>query len=208
MSDLKSRGFAGVGTLENNRNIKALQNIGNKVTMGLGDPRQSEGDIGDITVRQISGVGLRCYIKTNSGWYDINTLTGAVRTEWTLMRLSNSWAHYSATYNEPSYFKDENGFVHLRGGIGSGSSASAVITTLPRGFRPSGTTIIAAARATARSSVKITLNGEVNFSNGGNTTLSFLDGVSFYARQIITSSGGGSKGDSTGGGASHGGGAG
>ena len=74
MSDLKSSGFANVGSLEDNRNIKALQNVGNKVTMGLGVPRQAEGKTGDITVRQVASVGLICYIKTTSGWHDINSL--------------------------------------------------------------------------------------------------------------------------------------
>ena len=198
MSDLKPSGFATVGTLEDNRNIKALQNKGNEVTMGLGIPRQAEGKVGDITVRQIASIGLICYIKTNSGWYDINSLGKVGRIKWIPMALQNSWVHHSSSYNQPSYFKDDLGFVHLRGGLKDGASASVAITTLPSGFRPTATIILAAARATAQESVKITSGGIVNISNGGDTSLSFLDGVSFYARQEIKGYGGGSASGTSG----------
>ena len=59
MSDLKPSGFANVGTVEDNRSIKALQNLGNKVTMGVKAPRGAEGQVGDITVRQIPQLGYR-----------------------------------------------------------------------------------------------------------------------------------------------------
>ena len=94
-----SRGFANVGKLENNRNIKKLENVGNKVTMGLGVPRQIEGNIGDITVRTVPD-GLRCYIKTHSGWYDINTMQSAVVTDWIPMVLAGNW-EVDDTYGTP-----------------------------------------------------------------------------------------------------------
>ena len=81
-----------------------LQNQkGAKVTMGVGVPRQSDGAVGDITVREISNVGLRAYIKTNGGWVDINTMQSADRTQWTDMNLVNSWVEKS-DFGKPQYF--------------------------------------------------------------------------------------------------------
>tara|TARA_Y100000310_G_scaffold192986_1_gene192960 strand:+ start:2586 stop:3218 length:633 start_codon:yes stop_codon:yes gene_type:complete len=181
---------------------------GAKVTMGVNVPRQSEGAIGDITVREISTVGLRCYIKTNGGWIDINTMQSADRTQWTPIVFTSNWAH-SSSYTDPAYFRDAVGFVHLRGGIVNASGgATDTIFTLPEGFRPPKLTIVAAAYATGRHSVKILDDGVVNYSHGGNTSLSFLDGVSFYATQKIRGSGGGSSSSGEGGTGSGGGGAG
>lgn len=53
---------------------------------------------------------------------------------WIAPTLLNGWS----TYNQaPSYLKDQNGFVHLKGRVSSGSTASgSIIFTLPPGFRP------------------------------------------------------------------------
>ena len=162
--------------------------------MGNNVPRQTEGKVGDITVREISGAGLRCYIKTNSGWYDINSMEAADRVDWTPMILGGNWAH-NTTYVKPAYFKDSLGFVHMRGGITNGAGgATDDITTLPAGFRPPKLSIVAAVSATGQCSLKITAGGVVNYSNGGNTSLSFLDGVSFYASQQLAASTGGGGG--------------
>ena len=56
---------------------------------------------------------------------------------WHDMILENSWVLYSASYFTPSYCKDVNGFVHLRGLVKNGSSQTADITSLPVGYRPS-----------------------------------------------------------------------
>ena len=98
---------------------------GNKVTMGKNVPRQAEGTAGDITVREVSGIGLRCYIKTNSGWYDINALVSTNETKWTDINFTAntvSSTHFSWTTNynaseQCQYFKDGNGIVHFRGAI-------------------------------------------------------------------------------------------
>lgn len=53
---------------------------------------------------------------------------------WIAPTLLNGWT----TYNQaPSYLKDQNGFVHLKGRVSSGSTASgSIIFILPPGFRP------------------------------------------------------------------------
>ena len=208
MSDLKPSGFAAVGTLEDNRNIKALQNKGNEVTMGLGIPRQAEGKVGDITVRQIASIGLICYIKTNSGWYDINSLGGAGRIKWTPMVLAGDWVTDTTFAHAPKYFKDSNGFVHLRGKVETSSGATAIITTMPPGFRPPEEIwrFIAMLTRPATTShigcIKITSSGTVSATAAGlaNAALMDLEGISFYAGQTITGSGGGSSSGGGGGG--------
>ena len=76
-------GFANVGTLQDDPDIAELRNrSGNEVTMGVGVPRQAEGRIGDITVREIPATGLRAYIKTGSGWYDINAMVTSFQPKW------------------------------------------------------------------------------------------------------------------------------
>ena len=42
------------------RDQKSAQLKGNKVTMGKNVPRQREGAVGDITVRDVTSIGLRC----------------------------------------------------------------------------------------------------------------------------------------------------
>ena len=183
------KGFASSGivvgqTPRSRRDQKGDQLKGNKVTMGKNVPRQTEGAVGDITVRDVASIGLRCYIKTNSGWLDINSLIGQNMTIWIPMNLATSnWAH-NTSYTEPSYFLDGAGFVHLRGGLVNGSGgATDAIVTLPEGYRPPATTIVAAARGASQESVKILSTGVVNIVNGGDTGYSSLDGVSFFAHQ-------------------------
>ena len=176
--------------LQGDLDIRELKNRNsNEVTMGTGLPHQGEGKAGDISVRQLPGYESRVYIKTNSGWYDLSIMTSPLQTEWTTLNLaSTNWAHNTAG-SLPAFFKDANGFVHLRGAIANASgSATDNIATLPTGFRPLKTLIVAGAIAGGQTSIQITNAGVINIANGGNTTLSFLDGVLFYSTQDIRSS--------------------
>ena len=206
MSDLKSSGFARVGSVESNRTIKSIQNnSGNRVTMGTGLPRQSEGKVGDITVRAIPTSGFKMYIKTESGWIDVNSMIDQTLVEWKPMDLSGNWSQSTGGYSA-AYCKDDFGFVHLRGAIqqnsGSGDEEDD-ITTLPVGFRPTKNVRVACARSGAQLSLVIQTSGVINFSNGATTGITehHLDGVSFYAvqKRTATSSSGGSS-DAGGGG--------
>ena len=205
--------FAKRGSIVSENSISRMERMllnhkGGKVTMGSGVPRQKDGAVGDITVRKLAD-GLRCYIKTDSGWYDINSLKAPDRVQWIPMRLAGNWAT-DATFGEPQYFRDSNGFVHLRGGVDTGSVGN-VITTLPEGYRPqieqrrlvnrdldSGTLYIQI--------IKIATNGEIKRFSGWemvNSTENVdldstaeipFDGISFFAGQkIIGSTGGGSS---------------
>ena len=199
MSDLKSRGFANVGALEDNRNIKSLQNnSGNQVTMGKGVPRQIEGAIGDITVRTIPSIGLIAYIKTGSGLHDINDLVPLEAAKWRDMILDNSWVieDTDASVDEPQFIKDNLGFVYLRGVIKGGSTAAAIITTLPPGYRPATNQFRLILNNSAAdpekenlSVLKIATNGEINQSDGADTTALLLNGVVFNVGQVLSKRG-------------------
>tara|TARA_R100001594_G_C3954890_1_gene243911 strand:- start:114 stop:764 length:651 start_codon:yes stop_codon:yes gene_type:complete len=194
--------FKKVGFLENNRSIKSLQNLSStQVTMGQGVPRQSEGGIGDITVREIPSVGLLAYIKTNQGWVDINQMTPMVPAEWRDMVLTNSWVVYGTDVDSPQFIKDDLGFVHLKGVVKNGSSATAAITALPESYRPSFNqyrlvfnTDYADPAINELSTIKIDTNGVITQSDGTNTAALFLTGISFHAGQIISSQGHGGGG--------------
>lgn len=195
-----------VGQTKRDRRAQVSENrTSNSITMGKSVPRQREGKVGDITVREISGIGLRCFIKTNSGWFDINSMVSQSKVVWRKMNLTGNWAQ-SAGYTVAAYYKDKDGFVHLKGGITNASGgATDIIFTLPEGYRPSSMKIVAAAHSTGQASFKIAINGQISFANGAYTTLSFLDGIKFYAGQEVLSSGGGGGGVGPGGGGSSGG---
>lgn len=58
-------------------------------------------------------------------------------TNWTSLTLDNGWVTYSSGYNAPAYYRDSDGFVHIRGMIRSGTVANdLVVATLPAGYRP------------------------------------------------------------------------
>ena len=213
----------GVGRTPASQWGRRLQNQkGAKVTMGIGVPRQTEGAVGDITIRELASEGNKAYVKTNSGWVDINTMVAADRTQWIDMNLVNSWAE-DTTFGLPQYFRDTNGFVHLRGGCDSGSAWNIKIATLPEGFRPAKTIYRLTTKNglltdVALQGLRVQSNGEINVvaqrdfdlsstvsivwnSTAAETEISAdttigicLEGMSFFAGQKITGSGGGTSG--------------
>ena len=185
---------------------------GNKVTMGKDVPRQAEGAVGDITVRDVSILGLRCYIKTDSGWYDINTMQSANKTEWLPMPLVNNWETDTTYVERAEYFKDPHGFVHLRGKIQQSSgSVTATICTMPAGFRPPAKIwrfLVKAVRPTSTTQigvVEILSTGVIATTSAGAASASLMDleGITYFAGQSVTGSGAGSSGSGGGGGGSH-----
>ena len=187
-------------TRRDRRDQRSDQLKGNKVTMGKNVPRQTEGAVGDITVREISTVGLRCYIKTDSGWIDINAMVASFQPIWVDLALTNSWVRYSTAVAVPAYLKDTNGFVHLRGGVKNGDSSAAIIATLPPGFRPQFNrnitvldgTITSAASANV-AMLRVNTDGEILQTAEGGTAGVLLDGVSFFAGKNIGSIMGGGE---------------
>ena len=204
------------------RRERALQqHKGNKVTTGFGLPQNKDGAVGDISIRTVAD-GVRCYIKIDSGWRDVNTMVPATQLTWHEMDLDNNWVRHSATASYlPSYTKDANGFIHFRGAVNSGDAADDDITLLPEAFTPNITVTVPVATADSTTPVASLRvygmdassgdQGKVSCNINGDTDLVSLDGVSFYAGETIVGStsvggSGGSAAGSYGGGGGGGGG--
>tara|TARA_Y100000310_G_scaffold96723_1_gene94487 strand:- start:6861 stop:7556 length:696 start_codon:yes stop_codon:yes gene_type:complete len=215
----EAQGFVSSGvvvgqTPRSGRDQKSDHLKGNKVTTGKNIPRQAEGAVGDITIRDVASVGLRCYIKADTGWVDINSLIATFRINWINMNLNTTSGWETDTsFGTPQYCKDQNGFVHFKGGADSAGSFSNTITTLPEGFRPPKTVYKLTTRtglATTLQVVRITNLGVVNVNSQLRLNIDFnwedltstanadatvgvnLEGISFFAKQKITSIGAGS----------------
>lgn len=225
MSKFASSGVV-VGQTRRDRRAQVSENkSGNSVTMGKSVPRQNEGKVGDITVREITNVGLRCYIKTNSGWYDINSLGSSGKLIWNKVayNATYNWTDYDSD-NQVKYAKDSNGFVHLRGqgktASASDAGANDTIFTLPIGFRPYNSVSFpintGGLQITKLATLRIQSTGNVDLVSSADTTSSaakvVFNGLSFFsgATQVVSFGGGTSTsgGSGGGGGGAHGGGAG
>jgi hypothetical protein len=99
---------------------------------------------------------------------------------WIAPTLSNSWVNFDGTKSSAGYRKTARGTVVLKGVLKSGTSATAVMFTLPAGYRPSQTRRYAAAANTAVGIVEVTTGGAVSFVVGGSTTQSSLDGIEIW----------------------------
>jgi hypothetical protein len=58
----------------------------------------------------------------------------------TPITLINGWQPYGAAYDQPAYWKDANGVVHLKGSVAQPVPGSDVIFVLPLGMRPARST--------------------------------------------------------------------
>jgi hypothetical protein len=86
------------------------------------------------------------------------------------------------TTGELDFFKDKDGFVHLRGNLSGGAStAGQVITTLPVGFRPTTAQTLVANYGSAVAAVQISTAGAVTLTVNGQT-LCYFDGLTFSTR--------------------------
>ena len=170
-------------TIRTIRDQKNESRYSNVVTMGNGVPVHANGKVGDITVRRLKDGVQRAYIKTDTGWRDINDMVSLQKVTWTPMTLLNSWVHFGATTNVPAYCKDSNGFVHLRGMVKNGSAIDAVITTLPAGFRSGGTElhIVWNGTTTDHALIHARSSGDINAPSGGSTSAISLDGITYFA---------------------------
>jgi hypothetical protein len=96
--------------------------------------------------------------------------------------FENGWSNSSnAAFNTAAYFKDWFGLVHLKGMVQGGAVGSAVFT-LPAGYRPPATTVLATTTSVfAFACLTIANNGIVTVAAGSGAVA--LDGVSFRATQ-------------------------
>ena len=109
--------------------------------------------------------------------------TGGTFHVWNPIPFVNSWVNYDSGYNPGGYYRDNNGIVHLRGLIKSGTNDS--ICTLPAGYRP-GYRILTNGHTnyTGACRVDIKTDGLVTLEHStySNTWLC-LDGIHFKAEQ-------------------------
>ena len=111
-----------------------------------------------------------------------------IEDNWTTPSLLNSWIPYGYNTSNrhviPGYWKDDNGVVHLRGLLKSGSSATATMLTLPAGYRPALRHIYPTfASGTTCSRVDVHGDGTVAGVSGTSTAYTSLDGIQFVAEQ-------------------------
>ena len=111
------------------------------------------------------------FIPTNGNYYT-----------WIAPTFGTNWVNYGGSYNTAGYYRDGDGVVHLKGLVTGGSySSSALLFTLPAGFRPVGRCVFSIISNQAHGRLDINTNGNV-IPYVGSSWLS-LDGISFKAEQ-------------------------
>ena len=93
--------------------------------------------------------------------------------------LINSWVNSGAPFNPAGYYKDPFGIVHLRGLVKSGTVGTDIFT-LPVGYRPANTEVLACVSNGAFGVIEPSAAGGVNATVGNNAYFS-LDGLTFRA---------------------------
>ncbi|MBC7459517.1 hypothetical protein H7200_02270 [Candidatus Saccharibacteria bacterium] len=84
------------------------------------------------------------YLSLQQAFFPASRATGATcTTQWCAMALQNSWVYYGAPFTTPQYTKSSDGVVMLKGLVRSGSSATATVATLPVGYCPAETQLLA-----------------------------------------------------------------
>lgn len=91
--------------------------------------------------------------------------------------LQNNWVNYDAGFEQAGYFKDKFGIVHLKGLVCSGSSA--VIMTLPEGYRPAGQLLFTVVSGNGFARIDVLNNGEVKLIGTYDSEYVSLTGISF-----------------------------
>lgn len=100
---------------------------------------------------------------------------------WRTPTLLNSWVEFDSS-RAPRYMKDTLGFVHMKGLVKNGTSATAVIFALPVGYRPIGIAYFVVLSNNIPTPITVaSSNGAVALSVGGSTTYVALDGITFKA---------------------------
>lgn len=93
--------------------------------------------------------------------------------------FTGAWVAYGAGYEDPGYYKDILGRVHLSGMVKSGAAGS-VICNLPAGNRPKARMIFVVSTDTGIGRVDVLGTGDVQHVSGG-TGFVPLNGISFRA---------------------------
>jgi hypothetical protein len=110
----------------------------------------------------------------------IDSKASKVQEAWIEPTLLNGWVNFGGDTPNIAYFKDEFGFVHIRGSIKSGTTTNFTkIFDLPVGYRPlKEVAIPIALDGPAYGSVVFATNGGV-LLYGSNAVFTSLSGISF-----------------------------
>jgi hypothetical protein len=123
---------------------------------------------------------------TNTGNLELLGTGKIVNEAYTTLILLNGWIH-NGGFAIPSYYKDKEGRVHLKGGIASGTTTiNTVIATLPVGYRPINTeTLVFPIYSLGGSNASIAIEGSTGqirvYTGTIGSTLNTFDGISFRA---------------------------
>lgn len=107
----------------------------------------------------------------------------SAQESWVVPTLQNSWVEYGSIFHGPAYMKDHLGFVHLRGLLKDGTSSSAIMFTLPTGYRPTERIIFSTTSSTGQARMDITSDGEVQPGSGASVSYTSISGIYFKAEQ-------------------------
>lgn len=106
-------------------------------------------------------------------------------TQWcALPTMQNGWVFYGGGYSTPQYTKASDGLVMLKGLISGGSSNGAQITTLPVGFCPAETQLLATTSIDLWSRLDIIRNSDGTCAvlpAAGSTAWIALDNIHYMA---------------------------
>lgn len=126
------------------------------------------------------------YLSLQGMYYPAGRPSGSTcTTQWCTLPMVNGWKFYGGLYQTPQYTKGLDGLVILKGLLNGGSSATASIATLPAGYCPAETLLM----ATASNGVWARLDVIRNSDNtctivpgaGASTTWLSLDDIRYIA---------------------------
>jgi lysophospholipase L1-like esterase len=101
---------------------------------------------------------------------------------WIALPLTAPWVPYDSAQTPVFYWKDRDGFVHLRGSLKDGSSGTSAFT-LPVGYRPTNLVAIGVGGANVSIvSLIINTDGTTQITGSYANSLTALDGVIFNTR--------------------------
>ena len=129
----------------------------------------------------LTGTASGSYLMV-AGEYGSNEITD----QWIQMDPLIDWGEYTDgnMWHPLAYYKDQYGFVHLRGLAGSGASGTADIFRMPAGYLPGDSEIfatMAAAYPGLATRVDVRNDGDVQPIAGSSTQWTSIFGINYYA---------------------------
>ncbi|WP_217595500.1 hypothetical protein [Cohnella sp. GbtcB17] len=107
---------------------------------------------------------------------------GKQQSQWIAPTLVNGWVNYGNGETVAGYYKDDRGYVFMRGLIKSGAIGQAAFT-LPAGYRPDSPVRVSVNSNLAFGSLIISTDGRVIIDSGSSTSWTSLAAVPFLATQ-------------------------